>query len=89
MLRIAFAILVASLIQTASTPVFEPLQPELLGAGSTFTNAFADYDGDGRTDAAVYRGGTWYINRSTAGVAAFEFGLATDKPVNAVMFDFQ
>lgn len=49
----------------------------------------ADYDGDGRADAAVYRNGTWYIDRTTAGFAAFEFGLPTDKPVNAVQFDFQ
>lgn len=25
-----------------------------------------DYDGDGKDDVAVYRGGTWYVNRSTA-----------------------
>ena len=34
-------------------PVFEPMQPELLGAGSTFTNAFADYDNDGDPDLFV------------------------------------
>ncbi len=34
-------------------PVFEPIQPELLGAGLTFTNAFADFDGDGDPDMFV------------------------------------
>ena len=43
----------------------------------------ADYDGDRRADAAVYRGGTWYINRSTAGLLITNFGLASDKPVPA------
>src|SRR5687767_15920268 len=47
-------VLVSSAVlgQTA-TPVFEPIQPELLGAGSTFTNAFADYDNDGDADLFV------------------------------------
>jgi hypothetical protein len=36
-----------------AAPMFEPMQPELLGAGSTFTNAFADYDNDGDPDLFV------------------------------------
>ena len=39
-----------------------------------------DYDGDGKDDFAVYRGGTWYVNRSTAGFFAAPFGLASDQP---------
>lgn len=39
-----------------------------------------DYDGDGRYDQAVYRGGTWYMNRSTAGFGAAVFGLKSDLP---------
>ncbi|MBE7515606.1 MAG: VCBS repeat-containing protein [Chloracidobacterium sp.] len=40
-----------------------------------------DYDGDGTADVAVYRGGTWYVNGSTAGTFQSNFGVATDIPV--------
>lgn len=45
----------------------------------------ADFDGDGKTDASVFRGGTWFINPSTApsfapnAFYAVQFGLSTDK----------
>ncbi len=40
-----------------------------------------DFDGDGRSDVSVFRPseGTWYLNRSTEGFAATQFGLAADK----------
>jgi hypothetical protein len=41
----------------------------------------ADYDGDGRTDIAVFRDGTWYwLNSSNGAFNAFPFGLAGDQP---------
>ncbi|MDQ3799181.1 MAG: M12 family metallo-peptidase, partial [Acidobacteriota bacterium] len=41
-----------------------------------------DYDGDGKYDQAVYRGGVWYLNRSTAGFTGVQFGVGSDQPVN-------
>ena len=50
----------------------------------------ADFDGDGKTDASVFRSGTWYINPSSnptafapQGFYATQFGLSTDKLVPA------
>ena len=43
-------------------------------------DARADFDGDGRTDLSVFRpaNGTWFLNRSTAGLLAIQFGQAGD-----------
>jgi uncharacterized delta-60 repeat protein len=40
-----------------------------------------DFDGDGRSDVSVFRpsDSVWYLNRSTQGFSATQFGLATDK----------
>ncbi len=40
----------------------------------------SDFDGDGKTDAAIYRSAnnSWYLLRTTAGFAAYQFGAAND-----------
>ena len=38
-------------------------------------------DGDGKSDAAVYRDGIWYLRQSASGFSGVQFGLTNDKPV--------
>ena len=40
-----------------------------------------DFDGDGKSDISVFRptDRVWYLNQSTAGFSATQFGLSTDK----------
>lgn len=40
----------------------------------------ADYDNDGKTDIAVYRDGTWYLQQSSAGFLGVQWGLPDDIP---------
>src|SRR5690606_16121533 len=60
----------------------------IVGLGGTIDKVLgnkvsADFDGDSRTDLAVYRpsSGVWYIhNSSTSGVSIHQFGLPGDIP---------
>jgi uncharacterized delta-60 repeat protein len=40
-----------------------------------------DYDGDGKYDEAIYRGGAWHIFTSGAVYRTYSFGLSNDIPV--------
>lgn len=43
----------------------------------------AKFDGDRKTDLAVYRSGVWYVLRSGGGLMSLQFGLPDDIPVAA------
>lgn len=40
-----------------------------------------DYDGDGRDDPTVFRNGSWFMVRSTQGIAVGGWGVAGDIPI--------
>lgn len=54
-------------------------------ASSVLNNARVDFDGDGKTDISVFRpdSGVWYMNQTTNGFLALNWGISTDKLVPA------
>ena len=70
-----------------AAPVFEPMQPDVLGAGSNFTNAFADYDGDGDLDMFVGFDGKpnrlYRNDKGTFADVAAAAGVADTRPTRA------
>ncbi len=43
----------------------------------------ADYDGNGKTDMTVYRNGNWYLQQSTAGFRAVQWGMPGNVPIHS------
>jgi len=86
MFRTALLLAVALIVQDA-VPVFEPMQPDVLGAGSNFTNAFADYDNDGDLDMFVgFDGKPNRLYRNDKGTftdVAATGGVADTRPTRA------
>jgi hypothetical protein len=81
------AVAIASSAIAAALPAFEPVQPDLLGTGGTFVNAFADVDADADLDLFVgFNGAPNRLYRNDAGrlvdVAA-AVGLADARPTRA------
>src|SRR5262249_3267052 len=87
-MRIGVFALILVLIAAPVIPKFEPVQPELMSAGNTFVNAWADYDDDGDLDLFVgFNGTPNRLYRNDHGVftdGAASVGIADDRPTRAV-----
>jgi hypothetical protein len=88
--RAVLLLLSVSVCVGAQVPpsAFEAMQPELLGAPSAFTNAFADFDNDGDVDLFVgFDGKPNRLYRNDQGVftdVASAAGVADARPTRAV-----
>jgi imidazolonepropionase-like amidohydrolase len=66
--RVVF-VMKGGVVQKDVPPVFEPIQRDLFGTGTTLTNAFADYDQDGDVDLYVgFNGAPNRLYRNDRGV---------------------
>ncbi|HEX6051087.1 MAG TPA: CRTAC1 family protein [Gemmatimonadaceae bacterium] len=75
-LRVFGAIALASIV-VIEPPRFEPVQPELLAAGGTLVNAWADYDRDGDIDLFVgFNGAANRLYRNDGGTLVEVGGAA-------------
>ncbi len=87
MLRLLLVLSITAVTAQQSLPVFEPMQPDSLGAGANFSNAFADYDGDGDADLFVgFDGKPNRLYRNDKGVftdVASTAGVADSRPTRA------
>ena len=87
MLRFLLVLSLTAVAAQQSLPVFDPMQPDTLGAGANFSNAFADYDGDGDPDLFVgFDGKPNRLYRNDKGVftdVAAAAGVADSRPTRA------
>jgi len=85
---LSLSVLSAAVVAQSPQPVFEPIQPDVFGTPSAFTNAFADYDNDGDLDLFVgFDGKPNRLYRNDQGVftdVAVAVGVADARPTRAV-----
>ncbi|HWI20932.1 MAG TPA: CRTAC1 family protein [Vicinamibacterales bacterium] len=86
--RTLFVFVAIISVSAQGTPLFEPIQPDVMGGGLTFANAFADYDHDGDLDLFVgFDGKPNRLYRNDKGVftdVASAAGVADSRPTRAI-----